>query len=199
VAHARVMADKAPPKPPTPAQEAAQIAMLAGIAVAALNGLFYFAGGAYFTDKGVVDSARMNTAWIAFAVFTVTVAGASVVAAIKPKLVGHGIAAVAGVASLLGAIGAIARDMPTVLPVTMLILGGTLPALAYYSMQLRVRAAWSFLVALCGVFSGVLLFGAPKVRGVLGLSLWTALIIPGLLAVATIALSRVSADYASES
>jgi hypothetical protein len=187
--------DKPAPKPPTQAQLVVQVAMLAGIAVVTLNGLFYFAGTAYFEDKGVVNTAKLKAAWIAFAIFTITVVGASVVASIKPKLVGHGIAAIAGVGSLIAAIAALGRDMPMVLPVTLLILGGTLPALAYYSMQLKVRAAWSFLCALCGVFATVLLFGAPKVRGVLGLSLWTALIIPGLLTVATIALSRVSNDY----
>ena len=40
--------DKPAPKPPTQAQLVVQVAMLAGIAVVTLNGLFYFAGTAYF-------------------------------------------------------------------------------------------------------------------------------------------------------
>lgn len=186
--------DKKPPKP-TPAQVATQIAMLAGIAVVTLNGLFYFAGSAYFTDKGVVDTGRMNAAWVAFAVFTITVAGAAVVASLRPGYVGHAIASVAGALAFNAGIGAFFREMPMVLPVTLLVLGATLVVLVYYSARKHVRAAWSFLIAICGVFAGVLLFGAPKVRGVLGLSLWTALIIPGLLTVATVALARVSHEY----
>jgi hypothetical protein len=57
------------------------------------------------------------------------------------------------------------------------------------------RAAWAYLVALCGVMGLVLFFGAPKVRNLLGVGLWTAMILPGLLTVATTALVMVRGDY----
>ncbi|MBX3159232.1 MAG: hypothetical protein KF773_24905 [Deltaproteobacteria bacterium] len=196
---AKPEAKKAAPKQATTTQ---QVAMLVGAFVALANVAFYFLSDLYFADKATdllkanrYDAGAMANVRIAFAAFTVAVGGASVLASYRAKLVGHGLAAAAGVASLAAAFGALGRDMPLVLPVTLLVLGGTLPALAYYSMQKRARSAWSFLIAICGVFGLVLLFGAPKVRGLLGMSLWTALIIPGLLAVATVALSLVRNDY----
>ena len=57
------------------------------------------------------------------------------------------------------------------------------------------RVAWSFLIALMTVMGIVTLFGAPKVRNLLDIGLWYAIIIPGVLAVGVVALALVRRDY----
>jgi hypothetical protein len=195
---------KSTPKeaPPSAAKQAQQVAGLVIGFVVVANIMFYFLSDLYFADKSKdllksnhFDADAMGRVRMAFGIFSAIVGAGAVMATFKPKLVGHGLAAVAGVFSVIASYEAFTHDMPMVLPVTLLILGGALPTLAYYSMEKKMRSAWSFLIAICGVFAMVLLFGAPKVRGVLGIGLWTALIIPGLLTVATVALSMVRDEY----
>jgi hypothetical protein len=45
------------------------------------------------------------------------------------------------------------------------------------------------------VFGTVDFFGAPKVRGLLGIGLWTALIVPGLQIISVIALTMLRGEY----
>jgi hypothetical protein len=192
-----------PPAPPSAAKTAQQVGMLAGAFVLLANVMFYFLSDLYFADKAK-DMLATNrytpeqilNIRISFAVFTAIIGGSSVLASFKPRYVGHAIAMVMGVAALNAGVLAFGRDLPTVLPVTLIILAGTIFLLGRYSFFHKTRAAWAFLIAICGVFGGVMLFGAPKVRGILGINLWMALIIPGLLAVATIALSMARDDYA---
>jgi len=81
-----------------------------------------------------------------------------------------------------------------VLPVSLFVIGALYPALVWRSLE-HSRGAWSFLISMCGVLALVLFFGAPKVRGVLDIGLWTALIMPGLLTVAMVGLTMIRADY----
>jgi uncharacterized membrane protein YhdT len=81
-----------------------------------------------------------------------------------------------------------------VLPATLLIAAGLFALLIRYSLQ-RSRAAWASLASLCVVFGVVMLFGAPKIRGMVGVGMWIALIVPGLLGVATAALTMIRRDY----
>jgi hypothetical protein len=67
--------------------------------------------------------------------------------------------------------------------------------LAHFSYHRRSRAAWAFLVAICGVLAVVDFFGAPKIRHALDVSLWTTMIIPGLYAIATVTLMQLREDY----
>jgi hypothetical protein len=78
---------------------------------------------------------------------------------------------------------------------TLLVAGVLMPVLAWHSFFRRSRPAWAFLVAICGVFAVVELFGAPKVRGALDVSLWLTMILPGLNVVAVAALISLRADY----
>ena len=171
-----------------------QVAVVVAIALVFVNAVFLFLSSWYFTGKRPEQAAAINDVRAAFAVFTCIVGAASILAASAPRTVGHAIASIMGLVSLVAAIGAFARGMTIVLPVTLLVIGGLLPALAMFSMKTS-RAAWAFLTSMCGVYATVLLFGAPKVRGLLDIGLWTALIVPGLLAVATASLVMSRADY----
>jgi hypothetical protein len=183
----------------TDAKQAMQIAGLVATACVITNIAFYFLSGLYFEDRaaqfGIATSDHILAVRGAFAVFTGSIGLASIVAALAPRSIGHAIAGSAGGMSLFGAIGAFSRGMTPVLGAALVVVGILFPLLTWKSLA-RARGAWSVLIALCSVYGVVLLFGAPKVRGILGIGLWTALIIPGMLAVATVALAMVRSDYA---
>ena len=129
-----------------------------------------------------------------FMLFTALVALASAVAVIMPKEIGHGLATVTGVAALVGAVAAAMGGMPMVLPVVLFVAGCFMPYLAYRSWH-GSRAGWSFLTTMCGVLGVCMLFGAPKVKGLLHIGLWPALVFPGILAATTVALAVQHATY----
>lgn len=110
------------------------------------------------------------------------------------QVTGHGLAAVMGLASLVGGIAAFAKGLPPVMAVTMLFVGALLPWLTWKSLH-HSRAAWSFLIATVAVFGAVCLFGAPKIRHVLGVDLGVALLIPFVQVACVVMLSMLRDDY----
>ena len=110
------------------------------------------------------------------------------------QLMGHGLAALMGVASLVGAMAAFAKGMNGVMAMTLLVVGLLIPWLTWKSLHLS-RAAWSFLIAIVAVFGLVCLFGAPKIRHLLGIDLGFALVIPALQAACVIALAKLGSEY----
>lgn len=178
-----------------------QIAALIGGFCILLNVAFWFLSSIYFDDKRsnpliqqTFDDAHITNVRLAFAVFTGLVSAMSIVVSVWPKWVAHALAASAGIIALVASLLAFKKGMPFVLPMSLFVMGALLPLLAWRSL-LKSRAAWSFLIATCAVLALVLLFGAPKVRGQLGIGLWTALILPGLLGVATVGLAMIRGDY----
>lgn len=175
-----------------------QVAVIIGIAVLLTNAAFYFLSGKYFEDRaaiyGGVTPEHVAGVRTAFGVFSGAVGAVSIFAAWQPMFVGHIIAALTSVAALIAGVNAATHDMTAVLPASLLVSSGVIGALVWKSLD-RSRAAWAFLVGMTSILSAVLLFGATKVRNVLDVGLWTALIIPGLLAVATVALTLVRDEY----
>jgi hypothetical protein len=110
------------------------------------------------------------------------------------QVMGHGLALLMGIASLVGGIASLAKGLPPVMGVTMLVVGGLIPWLTYKSLHLS-RPAWSFLIAMVAVFGIVCLFGAPKIRHLLGVDLGLALIIPCLQLACVIALAKLGREY----
>jgi hypothetical protein len=109
------------------------------------------------------------------------------------QVMGHGLAALMGVASLVGGMP-FAKGMNPVMATTMLFIGGLIPWLTWKSLHFS-RAAWSFLIAIVAVFGLVCLFGAPKIRHLLGVDLGFALIIPSLQLACVIALAKLGSEY----
>lgn len=184
----------------TRATQVRQVAIVVAISLVLLNVAFFLLSATYFGDKKTHDeqlraAIAMSSARIWFAVFTAFVGGASIVASAAPRLVGHVIAAAMGVLSIVAGFAAFARGMTPVLPFTLLILGVLLPLLTYFSVTSTSRSAWAFLVSTTGVYATVLLFGAPKLRYVLDIGLWSAMIIPGVLYVATASLVMSKSAY----
>jgi hypothetical protein len=178
---------------PAPTTQA-QAMRLAGFVTGTLlsfNAAFYFLSNLWFDDHPTAHLARIR---LAFLILTLLVGGASYGAALAPRLVGHVLAIVVGVAAFCGGIGAITAGMHPTMSVTLLIVGGLAPVLAYLSLH-HSRPAWSMLVSLLSVLALVTFFGAPKVRGLLHIGIWSALIAPGLMVVTVIALAMVRGEY----
>ncbi|MBA3392480.1 MAG: hypothetical protein H0T89_07550 [Deltaproteobacteria bacterium] len=177
---------------------AIQIAGMVIIFCALANVAFYFLSDLYFDDRarrygpGVLIA--IPGVRVAFGVFTGAIGLMSILAALAPRWVGHGIPTATGLTALVAAYGAWTTIGNGTLTVVLVLVGILLPALAWLSLH-KSRAAWSMLLSMCAVLGLMLMFGAPKVRSLVGIGLWTALILPGLLAVAAIALAMVHRDY----
>ncbi|HEX8111035.1 MAG TPA: hypothetical protein VF516_25065 [Kofleriaceae bacterium] len=106
----------------------------------------------------------------------------------------HVLAALLGVANLVFGFFAFTHHLPGALTATLLVSGLLVPTLAHFSYR-RSRAAWAFLVALCGVFAVVSLFGAPKISHALDVRLGMTMILPALYVVACVMLALLHANY----
>lgn len=180
-----------------------RIAILCAGAFVALNAVFYFLSGSYFDSHrelvgGVsvpsYSPERMMQVRTTFAVFSGVIAASSFAAGIWPRVTGHLIALLLGLGHLGGGVLAFTRDATLVVDVTLAVSGLLMPVLAWYSYR-RSRPAWAFLVAICGVFAVAEIFGAPKIRNGLEIGLWTAMILPGINAVAAVALVSLRGEY----
>lgn len=176
---------------------AIQFAILIAVICALLNVAFFFLSGVYVSDKTIdapINEAVLHNVRIAFVVFSGTVSLGSIGAAFATKWVAHGLSTIAGLASLVAAYYAFKTTMPLVLPVSLAVVGMLFPLLAWRSWA-NSRAAWSCMVAMCFTLALVLLFGAPKVRSQVGIGIWIAFIIPGMLTVAGVALTMLRGNY----
>jgi MFS family permease len=178
--------------PVTRKQSLKMAGVIAGTAIG-INSLFWLLAGFYFKDKPQVDL-DIASIRLAFAILTALVAGMSYLAAFAPRFVGHAIGFIAGIASLVAGFAAFGSTIPGVVAVTLLITGLVIPVLSWRSLQ-HSRPAWAFLIAILAVLATVTFFGAPKMRHVLGIGLWYALIIPAIEVVGVIALSMVRSEY----
>lgn len=178
----------------TTRKQAMQIAGTITATLLLFNAAFYFVSNLWFEDHPDADLAKIR---FAFLVLTVIVAAASYGAAVAPRLIGHLLALGIGVGAFVGGIGALSAGLPGVMGVTLLIVGVVMPAVAHFSFR-RSRPAWSMLLSMLAVLATVTFFGAPKIRVVLHIGLWTALILPGLMIIAVIALAMVRGEYHQE-
>lgn len=174
---------------------AAQVAVVVTTVALALNALFYVLSDRYVAGLGARATAgELGALRGAFAVFSSAVAAAAIAAGFAPRALGHGLAGALGAVVLASGVAALRHGLPSALWAALLVLGGLMPLLAWRSWQGR-RAAWAFLVVICGTLGVCLFFGAPKVRGLLHIGLWHALVLPGLLFTATAALASQHRAY----
>lgn len=178
----------------TTRKQSLQMAGVIAGSVITFNMLFAAASYFYYDGKPAIDIADAGKVRFAAALLSVIVAGMAYLAALSPRLIGHGLAFLTGFASIAGGIAALAKGLPPVMAATMLITGTMIPVLVYRSLT-HSRAAWSFLMALMSVFACVYFFGAPKIRHLLGIGLWYAMIIPCLQTVCVFALAMLRGEY----
>lgn len=176
----------APPSTPSDEASFSFWAIVAAVCAIALNLLFYLATPADYRAS----------AWPTFALCSVAVIGAYLAAAARPSEVGHGLAALFALGSLIAGAGnlLVGGQMPGLLALILALLGPLLGWLTFRSFTARSRLAWAFAASLLGVIALCTLFGAPKIRNLMGTTMWVALLLPGLSSAATVALSKVGAD-----
>ena len=174
---------------------------MAGLVVTGLviaNIAFYFLSNLYYEDRsaiyGEVTAAHIDRVRIYFGIFTGSIAAGTVASSLRPLIVGHVLAGLFAIASVVGGIVAFTHEMTRVLPVALLV-GGLVMALLVWKSLMKSRSAWAFLIGMTSVLSAVMLFGSTKLRGVLDVQLYIALIIPGMLAVTTAALAMIRDNY----
>ena len=178
---------------PTTLKQRMQMAGVVAGAAFTFNSLFWVASHFYFKDKPL-EAADAGDVRIAFLTLSLIVSAMAYGAALAPRLIGHGLAIAMGIASFVGGIAVFAKDMQPVMGMTMLVMGGLIPWLTWKSLH-HSRSAWSFLIAIMAVWGAVCFFGAPKIRHLLDIGLWHALIIPGLQVVGVIALTMLRDEY----
>lgn len=161
---------------------------IAGAALTA-NVAFLVLSSQYNGDPAAVGGAR-----VAFGLLSLLVAVMAYIAAFAPRFIGHALGFVAGLGAFVAGIAAMFTTIPPVVAVALLASGCVLPVLSWKSLN-HSRSAWAFLIAVLSVLATVTFFGAPKVRNVLGIGLWYALIIPCLEIVAVIALGMIRREY----
>jgi hypothetical protein len=175
-----------------------RIAMITGIANVVTIAVFIPLSNQYFADRaatqGGVDSELIWKTRVAFISLTLLIGIAATVVEFSPRLIGHVLAGVAGVAALVAATAAI-FTFHVVLPSALFLFGGLFIGLAIRSYGWRSREAWAFLVSLCLVCGLVTLFGATKIRNTLDIGLFHALMVPAMLFVAASALLSLSNEY----
>jgi len=179
-------------------QVASRTATVIGALALALNAAFYFLSSSYFDSHrlpgDIVDTTALGKARTAFAILSLVVGAAAFGASLAPKLVGHITAVVLGLGALVAGVEAYSSHLPAVMIAVLITVGVLLPTLAHFSWR-GSRGAWSFLIAIIAVFGTVTFFGSPKVRNVLGVGFWSAMIIPAIQYVAMSALWMVRGDY----
>jgi len=106
----------------TTRKQSMQMAGVIAGAVFTFNTLFWVASHFYFKDK-VLDAGNIGGVRVAFATLSLIVAGMAYAAALAPRLIGHGLAFVMGVASFVGGITALGKGLPPVMGTTMLVMG----------------------------------------------------------------------------
>jgi hypothetical protein len=111
-----------------------------------------------------------------------------------PSQIGHVLAVLLGLQSIVDGVLAATHGMPKVLVAAVTLVGVLLPVLAALSYVQRSRAAWSFMISICGVFAIVTVFGAPKVAH-LGMPLVFVALVPLLYITTVVLLSMSASDY----
>jgi hypothetical protein len=187
----------------TAASDSPRLAILCVVGFAIVNVAFYFLSGSYFDSHHAIVGGQLVPTYsadqtqhirVVFAGVSGAVTAVTFAAALWRTPVGHILAGVLGAFNFVAGIVALLHGLSGALIATLLITGALMPVLAWFSYH-RARGAWSVLVALCGVLAVVGLFGAPKVRNVLDVSLWTTMLLPGLFAVACISLALLRDRY----
>jgi hypothetical protein len=190
-----------PPSAPAPALTA-RLAIFSAVAFVAVNVAFFVLSISYFdSHREVVNgvstpysSAAVMHVRMAFGLSAAVVTVVTFVVGLDRRVLGHVLVGVLGAAMAIGGIVAVVNGLPAALIVLLMVPGSLMPVLALSSHR-GGRAAWSFLLALCAVLAFASLFGAPRLRDTLQVSLWTTMMLPALYAVAAVTMYLLRNDY----
>jgi hypothetical protein len=187
----------------TKARDVLRIAILCLAGFGIVNVAFRFLSGSYFDSHheivnglSVPSYSEAQAAHIrgVFAIISAAITAGCIAAAALGSVFRHALAALLGVVNLVAGVASFLYGLSGALTASLLITGALMPVLAWFSYR-RARGPWAVLVAICGVLAICALFGAPKIRHVLDVSLWTTMLLPGLFAVACISLALQHREY----
>jgi hypothetical protein len=176
-------------------EQSKRLAMVLAVgAFVSLNSGFYWLSGNYFDAHPEAGPDRVTYIRELFAIASGVLCVVTFLVGLNRRVLAHGLAALLGVFELCAGIWAFAAGEAPVVGTVLVIAGVLMPTLAWFSYHRR-RAPWAFLLAMCGVFAIVDLFGAPRIGHALAINLWITLILPGLYAIAAVALTQLRGDY----
>jgi hypothetical protein len=180
--------DPSPPAP-EPSQSSLSSRSITGLVVVVMLGILF---------RVATKASYRAEAQTSFLVFVAVVTALMIVATEWPRITGHVLAALFGLTWFVNGIGTLLLGwghLPLLLSLVLLVTGGSVLWMCLRSFTERSRPAWAFLASTLGVMAVCTLFGAPKVRNILDTTMWYALILPGILGVATVALGMIGQDY----
>lgn len=177
-------------------EQSPRVALIfAVVAFLLINAAFYFLSGNYFdAHSGQYTPERMSQIRVAFAITCGAIIAVNFLVGLNRRIGAHLLAAILGLGSIVAGVGSLLAGLPAVLGFVQLVAGVLMPVLAWFSYR-RLRAPWAFLVAICGVFAVTDMFGAPRIGQTLSINLWSTMVIPGLYAVAAVALIHLRGQY----
>ena len=177
-------------------EQSTRVALISAVAAfLVINAAYYVLSGNYFeAHSGQYTPERMSSIRVAFAVSCGAIIAVNFLVGLNRRIGAHLLVAILGLGSIVAGVGSVIAGLPAVLGVVQLVAGVLMPVLAWHSYQ-RQRAPWAFLVAICAVFAVTDLFGAPRIGQTLSIGLWSTMIIPGLYAVAAVALIQLRGQY----
>jgi hypothetical protein len=167
-----------------------------------VNIVFYFLSHEFFSAcadaAGVVDpnhcvkvlrvsDAELWSVRWQFATFAAVVSIGVILTGFAPWWFAHAVAGIAGVVSLVASVAAMSVGLPILMTAALAGTGAMFLVMGWHSLH-RSRSAWAFLFSLTLITAVAGVFGAPKLRDTAGVSLWTAMMVPGLLACVAVAL-----------
>jgi hypothetical protein len=195
-----------------------EVLIIAGSALVLITGAFVFLARLYYKKKLLGDlidvdpateRAAIELAWTlvkdtyfwSFATFSLVGTAAVTTAVLWPREVGHGLAALYGVAFLIaGGKLLVASPMPPLVGILLVGLGGLMLALTWASYTKLDRAAWAFLFSLSGALTIIMFFGTPRIRATLTdepppPELFNVLVLPAVMAAIAVACFRMRRTY----
>lgn len=165
-----------------------------------VQGRFFDLGpGMDLDDIAGAEATRLmwDAMFFGYLTFAVVASAAVTAAVLWPREAAHALVGLFGLAYIASAIAVVTQTrMPVTIPIFQAAIGGLLLWLGYASWQNKDRAAWAFLMSLCGVLGLLLTFGAPQLRAAMGEPrLWYVMTAPALMTAIVVGLYRARDEY----
>ena len=189
--------------PTSRARELKAVFIIAWIAAVLLVAAFFVLGRLYFTERmGTMDdfaakaaaTAQVRALMPSFAGFAIVLCGGIACAVLWPRVIGHAASIAVALAAGVGCFAVTRTPLPTLLSIVL----GTVAALLLIlgRMSLRGdRAAWAFITAMTGVMGLCTVFGAPKMRELIGVNIWITMLIPAIAVIGVVGLRKLGPSY----
>ena len=185
------------------AQEYKAVFVMAWVVAVVLVIAFFVLGRMYFTERmGSMDEAAAKAAATAqvralmpsFAGFAILLCGGIGCAVLWPRVVGHTASIVVALAAGVGCFAVTSTPLPLLLSIVLGAVAALLLILGRMSLR-GDRAAWAFITAMTGVMGLCTVFGAPKMRELIGVNMWITMLVPAMAVIGVVGLGKLGRSY----